>query len=75
MTYLRDLRLRGVHEELKEALPGTRTVEGIAYGWGVVHLGRFAASYRQTFGEVPSETLRRPPKEGRSNGLRRALSA
>ena len=75
MTYLRDLRLRGVHEELKAALPGTRTVEGIAYSWGVLHLGRFAASYRQTFGELPSETLRRPPRSGGGHGLRSALTA
>jgi AraC-like DNA-binding protein len=62
MTYLRDLRLRGIHEELKTATPGTTTVETVAYSWGMLHLGRFAAAYRRTFGEVPSQTLKRPPK-------------
>lgn len=62
MTYLRDLRLRGVHEELLRAAPGTTNVETVAYGWGLLHMGRFAAAYRSTFGEAPSQTLRRPPR-------------
>jgi AraC-like DNA-binding protein len=62
MTYLRDLRLRGIHEELKKVTPATTTVETVAYGWGMLHMGRFAAAYRQAFGEVPSQTLKRPPK-------------
>ena len=74
MTYLRDLRLRGVHLELKEAIPGTRTVEGVAYSWGLLHLGRFAASYRRTFGELPSQTLNRPPARGRGNGVRSSVA-
>ncbi|XGX77335.1 hypothetical protein LQK93_00104 [Terrabacter sp. BE26] len=61
MTYLRDLRLAGIHEELTRATPGTTTVETVAYSWGMVHLGRFAAAYRQAFGELPSHTLRRQP--------------
>ena len=61
MTYLRDLRLRGIHEELKKATPATTTVEGVAYRWGMLHMGHFAAAYRRTFGEVPSQTLKRPP--------------
>jgi len=74
MTYLRDLRLRGVHQELKDATPGTRTVEGIAYSWGFLHMGRFAASYRRTFGEVPSQTLRRLPTRRGGNGGRSAVA-
>jgi AraC-like DNA-binding protein len=62
MTYLRDLRLRGIHEELKKATPATTTVETVAYSWGMLHMGRFAAAYRRTFGEVPSQTLKRPPR-------------
>jgi hypothetical protein len=26
--------------------------------WGLMHTGRFAAAYRRTYGESPSETLR-----------------
>jgi AraC-like DNA-binding protein len=61
MTYLRELRLRGIHEDLKKATPATTTVESVAYSWGMLHMGRFAAAYRRTFGEVPSQTLKRPP--------------
>jgi AraC-like DNA-binding protein len=61
MTYLRELRLRGIHEELKQATPPTK-VETVAYRWGMQHLGRFAAAYRQTFGELPSQTLQRAPR-------------
>ena len=61
MTYLRDLRLRGIHEALKRATPGTTTVEAVAYSWGMAHLGRFAAAYRRAFAEMPSETLKRRP--------------
>ena len=61
MTYLRDLRLKGIQEELNRAVPGTTTVEKVAYGWGMLHMGRFAAAYRQAFGELPSQTLKRHP--------------
>jgi AraC-like DNA-binding protein len=60
MTYLRELRLRGIHEELKRATPTTTTVEAVAYHWGMLHLGRFAAAYQRAFGELPSQTLKRP---------------
>lgn len=62
MTYLRDVRLAGIHEELLMADPTTTTVESVAYRWGMLHMGRFAAAYRRTFGEVPSHTLKRPPQ-------------
>jgi AraC-like DNA-binding protein len=37
----------------------TATVTGVALRCGFVELGRFAAQYRQRYGELPSETLRR----------------
>ena len=60
MTYLRELRLNGIHDELRRARPATTTVEAVAYRWGMLHMGRFAAAYRATFGELPSQTLRTP---------------
>lgn len=62
MSYLRDLRLNGIHEELKRATSVATTVESVAYRWGMLHMGRFAAAYRRTFGELPSQTLKAPPQ-------------
>ncbi|BBH70998.1 AraC family transcriptional regulator [Actinoplanes sp. OR16] len=57
MTYLRQLRLGLVHDELRQALPGT-TVAQVAYRYGFTHPSRFAAAYRQRYGAAPSDTLR-----------------
>jgi transcriptional regulator GlxA family with amidase domain len=57
MTYLRHLRLNRVHSTLLDADPRSVTVTAVACRWGFVHLGRFAAQYRQVFGEYPSTTL------------------
>lgn len=64
-TYLRNVRLSRVHEELTAAVPGL-TVTDTAVSWGFVHLGRFAGAYRQRFGESPSETLRRNRRRWRT---------
>lgn len=59
MTYLRQVRIRRAHEVLTAADPGATTVQAVARGLGMVHLGRFATAYRATFGETPSDTLSR----------------
>lgn len=59
MTYLRDDRLRRARETLLAAAPGATTVGAVASGLGLLHLGRFAAAYRNAFGEAPSDTLNR----------------
>ena len=53
---LRDMRMDRVREQLIAAPPGTR-VSDVARKWGFRHLGRFAAAYRERFGEAPSATL------------------
>jgi AraC-like DNA-binding protein len=60
MTFLRRLRLHRVRADLADASRTTSstTVTAAAGRWGFVHLGRFAAQYRQLFGESPSQTLR-----------------
>jgi AraC-like DNA-binding protein len=59
-SYVRDLRLERVREELAGAEPGDGTrVTDVAVQWGFSHLGRFSQFYRERFGESPSETLRR----------------
>ena len=58
LTHLRDVRLRRVREDLLKAEAG-ESVTSVATRWGFFQLGRFAALYRESFGETPSETLRR----------------
>lgn len=60
MTYLRQVRLRRAREALLAADRDTATVGAVAAGLGILHLGRFASTYREAFGEAPSETLNRP---------------
>ena len=60
MSYLRKVRLRRAHELLLAAERETTTVGAVAHSVGILHLGRFAATYRDAFGEGPSDTLRRP---------------
>jgi AraC-like DNA-binding protein/tetratricopeptide (TPR) repeat protein len=54
----RELRLDRVRRELLRAQPGARVAD-IAARCGFNHLGRFAADYKERYGEVPSTTLRR----------------
>ena len=61
MTYLARLRLHRVREALLAAAPGSTTVSTEALGWGFWHFGEFSRAYRQCFGELPSDTLRRKP--------------
>ncbi|SFO24152.1 AraC-type DNA-binding protein [Actinomadura madurae] len=56
---LRGVRLDHARAALTMALPGPRTVSDVAEAAGYLHMSRFAAHYRQRFGETPTETLRR----------------
>lgn len=58
MRYLRYLRLSRVRDALLNAEDGN-TVKAVASRWGFSDLGRFAREYRDRYGELPSETLRR----------------
>jgi AraC family ethanolamine operon transcriptional activator len=59
--YLILSRLNRAHVELFEVRPNTARVKDIATRWGFRDLGRFAASYKQLFGEHPSVTLKQYP--------------
>ena len=63
MAYLREIRLRRAHAALLAAAPTMTTVRAVAHECGFVHMGRFAAAYRQHYGERPSTTLERSPGE------------
>jgi len=54
-------RLREVRRALREADSDRASVAEIANRFGFVELGRFAGTYRTTFGETPSTTLQRTP--------------
>lgn len=58
-NYLRRMRLRAAHEELRGATDARVAVRDVARRWGFVHAGRFAQLYSDQYGERPSETLRR----------------
>jgi AraC-like DNA-binding protein len=56
--YLRARRLQAVHRALRDADATEASVSAVARRHGFTEPGRFAASYRAQFGELPSATLR-----------------
>jgi AraC-like DNA-binding protein len=60
MAYLRQIRLRRAHAALLAADRDATTVRAVAVDLGLLHMSRFAAAYRAAFGEMPSDTLKRP---------------
>ncbi|WP_109002382.1 AraC family transcriptional regulator [Streptomyces rishiriensis] len=69
LMYLRRVRLDSAHQDLLAIAEGRHdgTVTDVALRWGFVHLGRFAALYKATYGTVPSRTagLRGYPETAR----------
>ena len=63
IRYLWLRRMHLAHQALLHHGPATATVTGIAIEFGFWELGRFSVQYRERFGELPSQTLRRPPCE------------
>ncbi|NKR46022.1 helix-turn-helix domain-containing protein [Rhodococcus hoagii] len=59
IQYIRDVRLRGVRDDLLHPDSPDVTVTDVAASWGFYNLGRFSSLYREVYGESPSETLRR----------------
>jgi len=59
VTYLTRLRLHRVRQALLAAAPGSTTVSIVALDWGFWHFGEFSRAYKECFGELPSDTLRR----------------
>lgn len=55
---LRSVRLDGARGDLLRGDRDDTSVADIARAWGFGHLGRFSATYRARFGELPSESLR-----------------
>lgn len=62
-AYVRAVRLDRVHADLAQNA-GAASVTDVAMRWGFFHLGRFAQQYRERFGVLPSETVRRVLRNG-----------
>lgn len=60
VTYLIRLRLHRARQGLLKGTHGTTTVTAEAVNWGFWHFGAFSRAYKECFGELPSDTLRRP---------------
>ena len=65
--YLLTERLHGVRRALSDTGRPPTTVTDVATNYGFFELGRFAASYREAFGEAPSETLRAAMRRARAD--------
>jgi AraC-like DNA-binding protein len=60
-AYLIRLRLHRARQALLAATQASTTVSAVALDWGFWHFGDFSRAYRECFGELPSDTLRRKP--------------
>lgn len=56
-AYIRRLRLHRIRHDLAGEAERACTIALVANDWGMSDLGRMAGSYRELFGEKPSETL------------------
>ena len=59
VAYLTRLRLHRVRHALRTASQASTTVTAEALRWGFWHFGDFSRAYKDCFGELPSDTLRR----------------
>jgi transcriptional regulator GlxA family with amidase domain len=64
--YVKSVRFRRAHDQLRAADPEQVTVGEVARRWGMSH-SQFSAEYARIYGETPTETLRTP---GRPEALR-----
>jgi AraC-like DNA-binding protein len=57
MAYLRLVRLRRAHRDLRSADPAHTTVASIAHRWGFTNLSRFATAHQTMYGATPRQAL------------------
>lgn len=59
VEYLRSIRLNAVHRLLRSTSVDELLIGDAAARWGFTHLSYFAREYRDLFGELPSQTVRK----------------
>ena len=59
LAYLKTQQLNRIYRVFHDADPTDTSVKQVAIANGFSHLGQFSRDYKQLFGELPSETLRR----------------
>ena len=64
-SYVQKLRLHRIRHELVTEAEAVCTIANVAHRWHLQELGRFAAWYRDLFGELPSQTLAREQQSAR----------
>jgi len=64
IAYLTRLRLHQVRKSLRAATHASTTVTKESLRWGFWHFGDFSHAYKDCFGELPSDTLRRKTDPG-----------
>jgi AraC family ethanolamine operon transcriptional activator len=69
VAYLTRLRLHRVRHALRTASQASTTVTTEALRWGFWHFGDFSRAYKDCFGELPSDTLRRKPQAALKLGI------
>lgn len=57
--YIREKKLERINACLSDPSCKVRNLTELAMDYGFLHLGRFSESYRNQFGELPSQTLKR----------------
>ena len=72
VEYVRRRRMQLAYRALRHRSPDMASVSAIARRYGFRDLGRFAASFRALYGELPSATLRRGPNGVAPLALRRS---
>jgi AraC family ethanolamine operon transcriptional activator len=73
VAYLTRLRWHRVRHALRTATHASTTVTTEALRWGFWHFGDFSRAYKDCFGELPSDTLRREPRTSFKLGVRDTL--
>ncbi len=63
-AYLRRIRLEAAHLELTSP-DNILPVHEVALKWGFTHMGRFAETYRKTYGLLPSQAANFQTRKGR----------